>query len=93
MISLFRAGSFTAARGLTSPGGEFLDVGMIVVGTKVGFLEGFKKQLESILTFSSGSPIHLVVITDQDSINQVAHFIGRVLSRYEASNLFKENPA
>ena len=92
MLSLFRTGSFTAARGLTSPGGEFLDVGMIVVGSKVGFLAGFRRQLESILTFSSGSPIHLVIITDQNSISQVAHFIGRVLSRYEASNIFKTNP-
>ena len=62
---------------------------MIVVGTKAEFLEGLKKQLESILTFSSGSPLHPLVLTDQDSINQVAHFIGKILSRYEAKIFFE----
>ena len=66
-----------------------MDVGMIVVGTKAELLEGLKRHLESIMIFSSGSPLHLLILTDQDSISQVTTFIGKILSRYEAQILFK----
>ena len=38
-------------------------------------------QLESLLEFSSGRPLHLIILTDERSIRAVADLIGAVLSR------------
>ena len=40
-----------------------------------------RQQLESLLEFSSGSPLHLIIITDEASISGAADIIGSVLSR------------
>ena len=39
------------------------------------------RQLESLLEFSSGRPLHLILLTDESTIRAAANMIGAVLSR------------
>ena len=56
-------------------------VGMLVVGKAGGLISGMRRQLESLLTFSSGDPLHLVVVTDSSSRSFVAEKLAHVVSR------------
>ena len=56
-------------------------VGMLVVGKAGGLISGMRRQLESLLTFSSGDPLHLVVVTDNNSRSFVAEKLADVVSR------------
>ena len=56
-------------------------VGMLVVGKAGGLISGMRRQLESLLTFSSGDPLHLVVVTDSSSRSFVAEKLADVVSR------------
>ena len=56
-------------------------VGMLVVGRAGGLISGMRRQLESLLTFSSGDPLHLVVVTDSSSSSFVAEKLADVVSR------------
>ena len=56
-------------------------VGMLVVGKAGGLISGMRGQLESLLTFSSGDPLHLVVVTDSSSRSFVAEKLADVVSR------------
>ena len=57
-------------------------VGMLVVGKAGGLISGMRRQLESLLTFSSGDPLHLVVVTDSSSRSFVAEKLADVVSRW-----------
>ena len=57
-------------------------VGMLVVGKAGGLISGMRRQLESLLTFSSGDPLHLVVVTDSSSRSFVAEKLAGVVSRW-----------
>ena len=57
-------------------------VGMLVVGKAGGLISGMRRQLESLLTFSSGDPLHLVVVTDSSSRSSVAEKLADVVSRW-----------
>ena len=57
-------------------------VGMLVVGKAGGLISGMRRQLESLLTFSSGDPLHLVVVTDSSSRSIVAEKLADVVSRW-----------
>ena len=57
-------------------------VGMLVVGKAGGLISGMRRQLESLLTFSSGDPLHLVVVTDISSSSFVAEKLADVVSRW-----------
>jgi hypothetical protein len=80
-LALVREGLLTPSHLVSSPGAGHLAVGMIVVGTRAGFLAGLGRELDSILTFSAGAPLHLVVITDSASRARVARCIGGTLAR------------
>ena len=57
-------------------------VGMLVVGKAGGLISGMRRQLESLLKFSSGDPLHLVVVTDSSSGPFVAEKLADVVSRW-----------
>ena len=59
-------------------------VGMLVVGTAEGLISGMRRQLESLLTFSSGDPLHLIVVTDYKSKSFVAEQLAGIVARWEA---------
>ena len=58
-----------------------LAVGMLVVGTADGLMRGMRRQLESLLTFSSGADIHLIVVTDFKSQSFVAKSLAATVAR------------
>ena len=49
-----------------------------------------RRQLESLLEFSSGRPLHLIIITDEESIRGAADIIGAVLSRELSFRLIRQ---
>ena len=49
-----------------------------------------RRQLESLLEFSSGRPLHLIIITDEESIRGAADIIGNVLSRELSFRVIKQ---
>ena len=49
-----------------------------------------RQQLESLLEFSYGTPLHLIIITDEASISGAADIIGSVLSREISHRLIKQ---
>ena len=57
-------------------------VGMLVVGKAGGLISGMRRQLESLLTFSSGDPLHLVVVSDSSNRAFVAEKLADVVSRW-----------
>ena len=59
-------------------------VGMLVVGTAEGLISGMRRQLESLLTFSSGDPLHLIVVTDYKSKSFVAEKLAGIVARWDA---------
>ena len=61
-----------------------LALGMLVVGTAEGLISGLRRQLESILTFSSGDPLHLIVVTDNKSRLFVAEKLSDIVGRWDA---------
>ena len=61
-----------------------LALGMLVVGTAEGLISGLRRQLESILTFSSGDPLHLIVVTDNKSRLFVAEKLSDIVGRWAA---------
>ena len=56
-------------------------VGMLVVGTANGLIRGMRTQLESLLTFSSGADLHLILVTDYKSQSFVAEKVAGIVAR------------
>ena len=56
-------------------------VGMLVVGTADGLIRGMRRQLESLLTFSSGADLHLILVTDLKSQSFVAEKLAGIVAR------------
>ena len=50
-------------------------VGMLVVGKAGGLISGMRRQLESLLTFSSGDPLHLVVVVNHLVLEQAVSLL------------------
>ena len=92
-LHLSRGGRLAVQGDLGRGGGEMVvgAVGHIIVGAIVtvlvvgkagGLISGMRRQLESLLTFSSGDPLHLVVVTDSSSRSFVAEKLAGVVSRW-----------
>ena len=56
-------------------------LGMLVVGTADGLMRGMRRQLESLLTFSSGADLHLIIVTDYKSQSFVAKKLAGIVAR------------
>eukprot|EP00090_Calanus_glacialis_P000937 TRINITY_DN10676_c0_g1_i1.p1 TRINITY_DN10676_c0_g1~~TRINITY_DN10676_c0_g1_i1.p1 ORF type:complete len:414 (+),score=84.46 TRINITY_DN10676_c0_g1_i1:41-1282(+) len=73
---------------IKSPSYRFINIGLTVINNKkTSTLESsFKMKLtqnmRSILTHSSGDPLHLIIITDKHSIRTVAEFFSNLISKY-----------
>ena len=82
---------FLLARDIKSPSPDYLNIGMIVINNKQtaelepAFQWKLRRNLKSILTFSSGDPLHFIIITDRHSINIVHHCISNLVSKYVSS--------
>ena len=69
-----------------SPGQQFISLGMIAINlqnTKTlpeGFTKATKKTFASLFKFCSGTPLHLIVITNKKSLKSVGRFLSGLLS-------------
>ena len=67
---------------------DFINIGLTVIASKdtETFTEEFVYRMglnvKSLLTFSSGSPLHFVIITDKKSIEQAAKILNTLLGQY-----------
>ena len=65
-----------------------INIGMVVINNRnISTLEPafqwkLKRTLRSILTHSSGDPLHMIIITDKHSINVVHFCISNLISKY-----------
>ena len=83
-------GKFIHPGSVTSPSDEFINLGMIIINlsntTQLSdsFSSAVQKMFRSIFVYSSGTPLNLVIITDQHSLESVATFMGHLVM-YETS--------
>ena len=67
---------------------NFITLGLTIIASKETetFSEEFAYKIglnvRSLLTFSSGTPLHFVIITDQKSIHQAARILNTLFSQY-----------
>ena len=81
------SGKFTPPENVKAPAPEFLNLGVILINLSNSsrfdkkFEENAVKELNSILTYSSGTPVHLVVLTNNESVESAAQLVGDVVAR------------
>ena len=69
-----------------SPGQQFISLGMIAINlqnTKTlpeGLTKATKKTFASLFKFCSGTPLHLIVITNKKSLKSVGRFLSGLVS-------------
>ena len=80
------SGHFESPETLLSPPSQITICGILL---HIEDLTNPSLQLESLLEFSSGLPLHLIMITDQSSIRRVATMIGDSLARDLSYRLIK----
>ena len=86
-LSHIFSGQFEDPVGLQSPASHLTLCGILV---NITDLTAPSRQLESLLEFSSGRPLHLIVLTDETSLRGTANMIGAVLSRELSYRLIKQ---
>ena len=81
------SGKFIPPENVKTPAPEFLNLGVILINLSNSsrfdkkFEENAVKELNSILTYSSGTPVHLVVLTNNESVESAAQLVGGVVAR------------
>ena len=85
-LSEIYSGHFESPETLLSPPSHITICGILL---HIEDLTNPSLQLESLLEFSSGLPLHLIMITDQSSIRRVATMIGDSLARDLSYRLIK----
>ena len=94
LVNIQRA-HFELPERISSPDGFFINVGMIVINIKktenlsLEFRWKLERNIGSILDYSSGTPLHFIIITDADSLASVAQFFSQFLGKYVAKNVIK----
>ena len=85
-LQAMRDASFLAPELVVSPSEEFISLGMIAINLQKtknlpeGFRKATKKTFNSIFKYSSGTPLHLIVITNRKSLKSVGIFLSSLVS-------------
>ena len=78
---------FTPPENVITPSNEFLNLGVILINISNSsrfdskFEQNAIKELNSILTYSSGIPIHIIVLTNSGSVGLASQLIGDLLAK------------
>ena len=81
-------GVFTPPELVQSPTTEFLNLGFILINISNSskfspdFEERAVRELESLLPYSSGNPLHLIVMTNQKSVKAAAKMLGDTIAKW-----------
>ena len=85
-LETMREARFLAPELVVSPGQQFISLGMIAINLQnsktlpEGFTKATKKTFASLFKFSSGTPLHLIVITNKKSLKSVGRFLSGLVS-------------
>ena len=72
---------------IKSPSSNFINLGLTIINKKNSsalesvFEWKLTENIRSILTYSSGDPLHFIIVTDKHSIRTVATFFSSLLSK------------
>ena len=86
-IEAIRQPVFFSPANISSPNSTFINMALVFIqNTKEKkkdqhFLLNMKKTLGSLLTHSSGSPLHFIIITSKSSILLFGHFFAHLISK------------
>ena len=79
------SGIFTTPENVRTPSDEYINLGLIFINIRNSSNSAFSgnaiRELNSILTYSSGTPLHIIVLTNRDSVRIASRLIGHVLAR------------
>ena len=81
------SGRFERPEAIVSHSKHIINLGMIIINLKKtedlgkDFKLANEKTLRSMLTFSSGTPMHWVIVTDDTSVRSVARFVTYMLTK------------
>ena len=79
--------NFKKLMDIKSPSSNFINLGLTIINKKnASALESvfewkLTENMRSILTYSSGDPLHFIIVTDKHSIRTVATFFSSLLSK------------
>jgi len=96
-IASIRRGEMTHPRKVKSPEANYINLGMTIINIKKDtprldtvFLWKLTRTLKSIFEYSSGTPMHFIIITDKNTVKTVAkffaHFISKKVAEYVIHN-------
>ena len=96
-IADIRRCEIEGSRDVNSPGDKYINLGMTIINidqNKPRLNSDFKwkltRTLESIFQYSSGTPLHFVLITDQHTVKTVAKFFAHFISKKVAMNAIQD---
>lgn len=96
-IAKIQEGSFELPERIVPPDKLFISVGMIIINikktSKLSLEFGWKleRNLRSLLDFSSGNPLHFIIITDKESLQSVSTFLSQFVGKYVATTVIKSS--
>ena len=91
-IQNIRFGAFSKPRQVKPPSAEFVNLGMIVINLEPKerleqkFLTAIERTFKRIFQFSSGTPLHFIIVTDKLSIGSVSLSLAEIISKDLASH-------
>ena len=92
-LQKIRDGKISKPEEVKSPSAEYINLGMIVINLQKTeeldnkFLDNVEKTFNGIFLFSSGTPIHFMIVTDKISIASVSLALADIISENLASQV------
>ena len=89
-VQIIREGVFTDPSHAAPPSSQFINVGLIIIDMEhkerlqQNFFSSIKRTLEHIFMFSSGNPLHFVIVTDKQSVRSVAIALADIVTKHLA---------
>ena len=96
-IAEIQQGGFELPEKIVTPDELFINVGMIVINIKKTlklsseFRWKLERNLESLLDFSSGTPLQFIIVTDKESLGSVTSFFSQFVGKYVANRVIKSS--
>eukprot|EP00090_Calanus_glacialis_P016733 TRINITY_DN26183_c0_g1_i1.p1 TRINITY_DN26183_c0_g1~~TRINITY_DN26183_c0_g1_i1.p1 ORF type:complete len:433 (-),score=76.24 TRINITY_DN26183_c0_g1_i1:15-1313(-) len=85
-LQKIRDGKFTKPGKVEPPSAEYINLGMIIINLKKtenldeNFLDQIRKVFNDIFLFSSGTPLHFIIVTDKFSIAAVSLALSEIIT-------------
>ena len=94
-LAIIKSKTFDKPDSAGSSNNSFINIGMIMINIKktddfsIESKWKMGRTFRSILDYSSGSPLHLIVVTDVQSILSAARFLSNMLGKYLSFSIIK----